>query len=1035
MTYRLSRFTAAGCLSLAALLGVAPAAILAAPIEAISIGLPSDTPAGSSFDALINSSPIAAEDGRYVAFTSGAPNLLPMPQAVDLQVYFFDAADASTRLVSHAAGDAQTPANGRSQALALSQDGRFLLFASSATNLIAGISDSNGDADLFVFDRDDGSIELVSASAITATATSNHAAASGAISADGRYVVFSSLATDLAAGVVDSNNRHDVFLHDRQSATTTLVSRFHGAALQSADGQSGGATLSANGRYVLFESLASDLVAGVTTNPLIDSLYLYDRVDGSVQLVTRSVVSANSVANGYSRRVALSADGRYAVFASEASDLVAGFTRSHGGSDAFVFDRISGAVQLVSRQAASATAAGNQPSDPISVSADGQQVLFDSKATNLIAGLSDGNDEDDVFLFDLADASTRLVSRSASSPLTTAAGESRAVAISADGGSVLFYTRAADLAAGISDGNGATDAWVYQRSGGSYRLLSRAGSAAATANARSLPTAISASGRRVVFNSLASNVATGVADYNGSTDVYLYDEDLLGATLVSRRTMVAPVAANAGGTPTACSADADVVAYISASTDLVAGVVDTNAERDVYVRDRTTGITELLSRSASDPLHTANEASNAGMISNDGRMVAFESEATDLVAGFSDTNARRDVFLHDRDLGQTVLVSRAATGASAANATSRPIALSGDGRYLVFTSYASNLITGVADANALADVFVHDHVAGTRQLLTTAAGSATSAANGDSQARAASTDGRFVLIDSGASNLVAGVSDSNNTADVFLLDRDTGSTLLVSRSAGNPAISANQESIARALSADGRYALFESSASDLVAGISDANLAPDVFLFDRDSQSILLVSAAAGQATAGNGRSTPVALSADGRFALYYSKSTDLVAGQQDSNGGEDVFLFDRQSGTSTLVSRSLQSPLRTGDRYAIANAISADGSHVLFESGAKDLAAGLNPTDFTSHAYVFQRSSGKVTLISAAASGSGGANDSSTPIAFCGDQRTAIIASRASNLTPGLVDGNQGDDVFVVDIDEIQGSVLFASGFEELVR
>ena len=221
---------------------------------------------------------------------------------------------------------------------------------------------------------------------------------------------------------------------------------------------------------------------------------------------------------------------------------------------------------------------------------------------------------------------------------------------------------------------------------------------------------------------------------------------------------------------------------------------------------------------------------------------------------------------------------------------------------------------------------------------------------------ALSGDGRYALFDSYASDLTA--TDTNGASDVFLFDRVTGTVTLVSRSTAGPTTTGNGESSARpltaigqfaifakALSADGRYVLFESGASDLTG--TDGAL----FLFDRAAGTVTLVSRTIANPTpsaARDGLSLIWKLTTDGRHALFYTNVSDLTA--TDTNGTYDVFLYDRATETVTLVSRALADPGTTGNGRSDSAIMSEDGSVVVFRSYASDLV----DDDFNSFSDVF---------------------------------------------------------------------------------
>src|SRR5213078_3528455 len=312
------------------------------------------------------------------------------------------------------------------------------------------------------------------------------------------------------------------------------------------------------------------------------------------------------------------------------------------------------------------------------------------------------------------------------------------------------------------------------------------------------------------------------------------------------------------------------------------------------VRDRQTGMTARVSV-ASDGTQ-ANNVSSYPALSADGRFVAFQSDATNLVVG--DTNGKTDVFVHDRQTGTTERVSVASGGGTQGTGNSGGFfafpALSADGRLVAFQSDATNLVAG--DTNGATDVFVHDRQTGATERVSVTSGGRQG--NGFSAGPVLSADGRFVAFHSAATNLVTG--DTNGAADVFVHDRQTGTTERVSVASGGT--QSNAASLGSALSADGRFVAFQSDATNLVAG--DTNGATDVFVHDRQTGATERVSVASGGGTQGNRNSGGFfafpALSAAGRLVAFQSAATNLVA--DDTNGATDVFVHDRQTGTTERV-------------------------------------------------------------------------------------------------------------------------------------
>jgi len=404
---------------------------------------------------------------------------------------------------------------------------------------------------------------------------------------------------------------------------------------------------------------------------------------GSWHVVQRvSVASDGAQGNGDSFGGSISGDGRYIAFESRASNLVAGDT--NGKQDIFVHDRQTGQTTRVS--VASDGAQGNGDSGQAVISADGRFVGFYSLASNLVPG--DTNGVEDVFVHDRLTGQTTRVS--VASDGTQGNGPSWGPSISADGRFVAFESRASNLVPG--DTNDTTDVFVHDRLTGQTMRVSVA-SDGREGNSYSWLARISADGRFVVFTSDASNLVPG--DTNGTWDVFVHDRQTGQTTMVSVASDGTP--GNGRSIGVSISGDGRFVAFESEASNLVAG--DTNGTWDVFVHDRLTGQTTRVSV-ASDGAQGA-DSSSGGELSAHGRFVVFFSFASNLVPG--DTNERMDVFVHDRQTGETTIVSVASDGAQG-NANSSGAAISADGRFVVFTSKASNLVPG--DTNGTWDVFV-----------------------------------------------------------------------------------------------------------------------------------------------------------------------------------------------------------------------------------------------------------------------------------------------------------------------------------------
>jgi RHS repeat-associated protein len=349
---------------------------------------------------------------------------------------------------------------------------------------------------------------------------------------------------------------------------------------------------------------------------------------------------------------------------------------------------------------------------------------------------------------------------------------------------------------------------------------------------------------------------------------------------------------------------------------------DTNAVIDIFVRDLLSGETTRVSVSGGGA--QANGASGDAAISADGRYVAFSSLATNLVTG--DTNGDRDVFVHDRAMGATERVSVSSAETQADDASVDP-AISADGRWLAFASDATNLVSG--DANDDDDIFLRDRSAGTTTRASVS--SAGAEANEASELPAISDDGGILIYQSDASNLVSG--DTNAEKDIFVRDLAAGATSRVSKAAGGS--QANDLSEDASISGDGTVAAFESDATNLVSG--DTNAKKDVFVVTLASGAVERASVDSTEDQA-NHSSREAALSSDGRYVAFQSAASDLVAG--DANGDRDVFVRDRTDGTTKLISVAAGGT-GPGSDHSINPSLSADGRTVAFESDASDLVSG----------------------------------------------------------------------------------------------
>jgi Tol biopolymer transport system component len=371
------------------------------------------------------------------------------------------------------------------------------------------------------------------------------------------------------------------------------------------------------------------------------------------------------------------------------------------------------------------------------------------------------------------------------------------------------------------------------------------------------------------------------------------------------------------------SGDGSLVVFLSAASNLVPN--DINGHADIFVFDRSSGSTQRVSLSFLDA--DPNDNSFPGVLSNDGRFVAFGSAASNLVRG--DFNTVPDIYLFDRATQTTIVMSLSQEGQGGGAVVDLPPAISGDGLFVAFASQADSLVDN--DDNEASDVFVFDRSTEAVEVMTyTSLGSPdTRTANGTTAGPAISHDGCIVAFYSDAANLVP--QDTNSVRDVFVRNRCSGDIERVSVSSSGTEANGPSEAGGGApgMSADGRFVVFFSTAQNLDP--ADATGTTNIYIRDRSDGTTRLVSrTSSGEAA--NGPSQTPSVSADGRFVVFQSLASNLVEG--DSNGHVDVFVANVETGEIRLVSLTASGDPANGD--SSNPQISSDGTRIVFQSSAQ---------------------------------------------------------------------------------------------------
>lgn len=393
-------------------------------------------------------------------------------------------------------------------------------------------------------------------------------------------------------------------------------------------------------------------------------------------------------------------------------------------------------------------------------------------------------------------------------------------------------------------------------------------------NNHSFAPSISGNGRYIAFQSDATNLVAD--DTNGFTDVFLYDRYTQQIKCVSRN--IEGKSANFKSNFPIISHDGHYVVFQSDASDLVAN--DTNQVRDIFIYDVTQGTIKLISMDSQGM--QGDGPSSFPVISADGHYIAFHSDATNLVA--DDTKTYTDIFLHDRITNETTRISVSSKGTQANN-SSYGATISGDGRYIAYTSDARNLVTN--DTNSKTDIFLYDRENATTQRISV--DETGIEANNVSYEPVLSLDGQWSTFVSRATNLVPDDNDTNQVEDVFLRNLTTGKTTRIS--INEQGQEGDNASFAPRISGNSRYIAFNSEANNLTT--DDENDTIDVFLYDSDTQHITNMTPFSQTFSNSSASYYPPAISDDGRFVAYESRALNLIA--SDLNESADIFVYDRE--------------------------------------------------------------------------------------------------------------------------------------------
>jgi Tol biopolymer transport system component len=843
---------------------------------------------------------------------------------------------------------------GDSRGPVVSADGRHVAFLSRAAGVVAGAY--NGEFQVYVRDREEQTTQLVS-KGTDGSSPGTRASTAPRISADGRWILFQSQAENLV--VEETGGVENLFLWDRTSGTTRLVS-VNEEGTAGGDNASYAGFMTPDGRWVLFESRARDLVEESTTG--YGDVFVRDVDAGVTQLVSVGLSGATG-GSFPSYEASISDDGRFVSFLSGSTNLVAGTGGAPYYAQVYRRDLRDGRTECLSVPHDPLFAPDRGADSPV-LSAQGGHVVFRSASTNLVSG--DPHIGLRLFWREVDSGTTRALDLVIDEELVP----SRSPVISRDGEWVAFETGDAALGGQI---------YLWHALSDMFQLVSVAADGVSLGAGTSHSPVIGPDVEWVTFVSNATNLLN--APTSGTYLVYQRDLILGQTILVSVGYADQPADEDSGVFDV--SQDGRVIAFESYDDGLV--VEDRNRAYDVFLRDLDSSRSTLMSEQlTAQPSQTPDRFSAVSRqpVSADGRLIVFASLAANL--GPMDTNGNWDVYVRDLDGGTNRLVTINTNG-DAANGSSLDPVLSADGRYVAFLSDATDLVPGSSGQSR--ELYLHEVATGATTLIT--ARTEDSDGPGMIGSHRISADGARIVYLSSATNLVQDAAFSNEKPvwNVYLYDRLSGANRLVSRSADGLS-GADDDCETVVMSADGDVIVYDTRAGNLVN--ESLPLYPrHVMVYEVDRDVTWWVHA--GGHEPGNSHGSVVsetlpdtnqALTPDGRWLVTHFHT--------------NAYLHD-------LVERTR----RPIFGHSVEAAISPDARFV-----------ALRPVDDSGsppQIVVIDLIHGAVIPVTRNPTRDEGGDERSHTPRWAGNSRFLVFASRASNLVPD--DHNGLADVFVRDL------------------
>ena len=838
--------------------------------------------------------PRVSANGRYVVYSSSASNIVTDDPNPERDIFLYDIQNKTTEIVS--ISSTNVPGDGESSSPAINDDGSMIVFVSKSSNLVE--TEVNGFAQIYLRDRTNSKTHLVSVS--NEGLFSNKDCSSPATSDDGRFVVYESKGTNLVPGA--DNAFEKVFLRDMKDGLTELVS-FTDSGDQ-ADQDSSMPSISSDGRFIAFTSTATNIL---NSEPIpARNSYRWDRLTNTREIIGRNRQEINSRYD--TNDGIMSRDGQYLVFTSEVKN---GFF-INPIQDVYVVNlgRIRPNAMISKWEENVFSGAGII--DPDRSQRESQKIMPGETAVYKIRIVNQGVDSDQLKItsgmsktgwnerfFDMGadgrNITKEIVSDGWITPsLNPAEFIEIKLEVTANNDSQILRSNETLVIVSVANGKSAvidsvSAVTAVPRSLPGSFLISRS-TTGVPGNGDSTDALLSADGRFATFTSEANNLVPN--DFNTQVDVFRYDRE---AHLVSR---VSETRSGKGGnspsTNPSISRDGFRVAFHSRSGNLISE--PRNFRDHIYLRDFTnntlTRITAIPGRNGSIE---ANRGSQNPRLSGNGKLVLFESVATNL--GPADNNGVWDLYLHDIENKSFEMVSRSGKG-KLGNGDSTNGHIPFNGRYIVFDSFATNLALG--DDNVYKDVYFIDRNDNLVEIISTSFDG--KAANGPSIANGISDDGRFILFSSYASNIVE--DDTNGELDLFLHDRSAGKTMPINTE--SRVATGSVGSISGSIRPDGEWITFSSIANNLNPEYSSVFTNVVLYHVESGEMSVISLTNLGKQA---NGSNFLSQFSADGRYLTFLTQSSDLTG---ERIGKRQVMLYDMaEFQPDILVAGGVNAPFR----------------------------------------------------------------------------------------------------------------------------